>query len=265
MNATVSDIDENSDWQRGPPWLRKNIEEWPMSQEVSEEDVPKEALLVKRVYFVMEARDHLIDLEKMKSYSYLLRVTARIIRCYEMKSLVNSWLTIASLQKSEEYWLHHSMTYTKEAFDKGDLRSLRATVDEKGIIQLSSRAMKGFKLTYNKDRFPILMSKDPLAKLWMQEVHCEEHSGITKTLAKSRRKFWIVRGRRLAEKVRKSCYECRLLDKQMAEQQMSPLPDFRLAVAPVFNVTSIDLFGPLTIRDTVKKRTQMKVWGFIAT
>ena len=154
MNATVSNIDENSDWERGPPWLRKSIEKWLMSQEVSEDDVPKEALLVKRVYFVMEARDPLIDLEKMKSYSYLLKVTARIIRCFQMKSLVNSWLTIASLQKSEEYWLHYSMTYTREAFDKGDLKSLRATVDEKGIIQLSSRAMKGFKLTLQSRSIP---------------------------------------------------------------------------------------------------------------
>ena len=46
---------------------------------------------------------------------------------------------------------------------------------------------------------------------------------------------------------------------------MSPLPDFRLTVAPVFNVTSLDLWGPMEIRDTVKKRTHMKVWGFIAT
>ena len=98
----------------------------------------------------------------------------------------------------------------------------------------------------------------------MREVHSEEHSGTTKTLAKSRRKFWIVRGRRVAEKVRNS-YKCRLLDKKLAEQQMSPLPECRLTIAPVFNVTSIDLFGPLEIRDTVKKRTHMKVWGFIAT
>ena len=46
---------------------------------------------------------------------------------------------------------------------------------------------------------------------------------------------------------------------------MAPLPAFRLSPGPVFNVTSIDLFGPLTIRDTVKRRTHMKVWGVIAT
>ena len=99
----------------------------------------------------------------------------------------------------------------------------------------------------------------------MLHVHCEDHSGVTKTVALSRRRYWVVRGGRLASKIRRSCYRCRTLDKKLAEQQMAPLPAFRLSPAPVFNVTSIDLIGPFTIRDTVKKRTHMKVWGLIAT
>jgi len=93
----------------------------------------------------------------------------------------------------------------------------------------------------------------------------EDDSGVTKTVAKSRRKYWIVRGRRLAEKVRYSCYRCKLIDKKLASQLMAPLPLFRQTIAPVFNVTSIDLFGPFLVKDMVKKRVKMKVWGLIAT
>ena len=46
---------------------------------------------------------------------------------------------------------------------------------------------------------------------------------------------------------------------------MAPLPDFLLKPAPVWYVTSLDLFGPITIKDAVKKRTQAKAWGFIFT
>ena len=46
---------------------------------------------------------------------------------------------------------------------------------------------------------------------------------------------------------------------------MSPLPSFRQNVSPVFHVTSIDLFGPFMVKDMVKKRTKMKVWGLICT
>ena len=201
----------------------------------------------------------------MRSFSYLLRVTASIIRIFEQRSMLNNVLSVRCIEQAETYWMKESMKHTRVLMDKGHMKSLRPSVDPNGIITMSSRAIKGLKLNYNRDTFPILSPDDPLSLLWMFEVHCEEHSGTTKTLAKSRRRFWIVRGRRLAEKVRNSCYQCRLLDKQMAEQQMSPLPDCRLTVAPVFNVTSVDLFGPLEIRDTVKKRTPMKVWGLIAT
>ena len=46
-------------------------------------------------------------------------------------------------------------------------------------------------------------------------------------------------------------------------QQMAPLPDSRLSMSPPFDVTSLDLFGPIEIKDTVKQRTRKKVWGVI--
>ena len=97
----------------------------------------------------------------------------------------------------------------------------------------------------------------------MKKVHDEDHSGITKTVAKSRRKFWIIRGRKLAENIKKSCYRRRLLDKTLAQQQMAPLPKTRHAIDPTFYTTSLDLFGPIEIKDTVKQRSRKKVWGVI--
>ena len=264
MNATVEDIAEGGTWQVGPEWLRRNKEEWPVSQDTEESDFPEEALLARKVCSAAVQKLVLFDPLKMRTYTHLLRVTARVLRCFEVKSLLRNILTVNCIQGAEKYWLSHSMVRTREALEKGHLLSLRPAVED-GVVVMGSRALKGFKLNYNRDRFPILMPKDPIALLWMREIHCEDHSGVTKTLTKSRRRFWIVRGKRLAEKVRRSCYECRKLDKQLAEQQMSPLPDFRLTVAPVFNVTSLDLWGPEEICDTVKKRTTKKVWGFIAT
>ena len=118
---------------------------------------------------------------------------------------------------------------------------------------------------YGCDKFPILTYKDPLAHIWIQHIHNEDHSGITKTVAKSRRKFWVIRARKLAEKIKRSCYQCRRLDKELAQQLMAPLPDSRVKIAPTFFTVSMDLFGPMEIRDTVKQRTRKKVWGVIFT
>ena len=46
-------------------------------------------------------------------------------------------------------------------------------------------------------------------------------------------------------------------------QLMAPLPKVRLSMVPVFFVTSLDLFGPIMIKDTVKQRTKKKVWGCV--
>ena len=136
-------------------------------------------------------------------------------------------------------------------------------INGEGIICVKSRAENAMKIHYGCDEFPILTYKDPLSQIWMTQVHNEDHSGITRTVAKSRRKFWIVRARRLAEFIKRHCYTCRLLDAQMAQQKMAPLPQSRTMIAPPFFIISMDLFGPIIIRDTVKKRVHKKVWGVI--
>ena len=84
------------------------------------------------------------------------------------------------------------MRRTQIEFDKGILVPLRPAKDADGIICLSSRAIKGFKLGYNVDRLPILTYKDPLAYLWIKHIHEEAHTGVLRTVAKSRRKYWII-------------------------------------------------------------------------
>ena len=44
---------------------------------------------------------------------------------------------------------------------------------------------------------------------------------------------------------------------------MAPLPLYRIMISNPWRVVSLDLFGPLTIRDAVKKRTTAKVWGVL--
>jgi len=74
------------------------------------------------------------------------------------------------------------MFYTKPEFDAGKLRSLGAEIDEEGIINAVSRDAEAMKAHYCSDKFPILMYKDPLSYIWMQHIHNEDHTGITKTV-----------------------------------------------------------------------------------
>ena len=265
MGATVEDLSEDSEWQLGPRWLRLERSEWPVTQDIESTHVPEEELCKSKLCSFTAVATPIIDLNRMRSYDFTMRVTARIFNIFKNKSFKNNVIDPDGLDKAENYWIKESMKLTSEKFEKGHLDSLRPKKDENGLIVLSTRALKGMKQNYNQDVFPILSNNDPLARLWVRKVHFEDHSGVNKTAAKCRRKFWIVRVNRLARTVKNSCYVCKLLDKMLAMQQMAPLTDNRLTPAPVFNTTSLDLFGPFTVKDTVKKRTEMKIWGMIFT
>ena len=265
-DASIEDITEDSSYQCGPPWLKLESVEWPVSQDYTGTNVPEEELL-KISAHVSVPTTHAIKLEDFKqdSYDFLLKVAAITIKIIQSKTFEIEALTPGDLENAEIHCLKMSMNRTMEDMKAGKLTSIRPVVDADGIVVLASRAKEGFKLHYNKDRFPILTYRDPLSFLWIKHVHEEDHSGITRTVAKSRRKYWIVKARRLAQKVRLSCLRCRLLDKKLALQQMAPLPKDRLSMTPVFYLTSMDLFGPIVIKDTVKQRCRKKVWGVIFT
>lgn len=46
---------------------------------------------------------------------------------------------------------------------------------------------------------------------------------------------------------------------------MGRVPECRLAPAPPFSNTMVDLFGPFSVRGEVQKRSTGKVWGVIFT
>ena len=198
-----------------------------------------------------------------RSYTFLLRVRVTIILILRAKSFKYQPPSAIEINDAETACIKASMLLTKVEFEAGKLKSLRAQIDENGFIIINSRALSEMTSHYGNDKFPILTYKDPLAHIWMQHVHSEDHTGVTKTVAKSRRKFWIIRARKLAHNIKQNCYKCRLVDKLLAEQIMAPLPTSRTKISPAFHTTSMDLFGPIEIVDTVKRRTTKKVWGVI--
>lgn len=121
------------------------------------------------------------------------------------------------------------------------------------------------KATWNRTEFVLLPPKYDIARLYLLSIHNTEHCGIDATLAKALNKFWIPGARRLIKAIRKRCVICRKKQKIIQGQTMGVLPLDRLRPSPAFYYTGVDLFGPVTIRDTVKRRTRGKAFGVIYT
>ena len=108
---------------------------------------------------------------------------------------------------------------------------------------------------------PLIPFHSWVATLLAREAHDENHEGVAATLLRTRRRAWIVQGRRTVKKVVNNCITCHKLKGKMCQQMMSDLPPERSQRANPFDYTTLDLFGPFEIKDAVKKRTGKKVWA----
>ena len=91
-NAGVSDVAEESGWQRGPLWMRLQIEEWTVPQDTAEVAILTEVLLRKAVVVAACSLDNIYNLRPFieRSYTFVLRVTATVIAILRSKCLALS-------------------------------------------------------------------------------------------------------------------------------------------------------------------------------
>ncbi len=67
----------------------------------------------------------------------------------------------------------------------------------------------------------------------------------------------------MAKKVVDSCVTCRKARAIKCQQIMSDLPPERTNAARPFEFATLDLFGPYEVKDGVRKKVRLKVWGII--
>lgn len=115
----------------------------------------------------------------------------------------------------------------------------------------------------DKTTVPILPCDAWVSSLLAQEAHNANHEEIAGTLLRMRKKAWVTRGRKLAQKIVDSCVICRKTRAKKCQQIMSDLPSERITPARPFEFTTLDLFGPYEVKDEVKKKTRLKVWGLV--
>ena len=83
-----------------------------------------------------------------------------------------------------------------------------------------------------------------------------------------RKEFWIPQLRRILSQIDRNCQFCLILRQKVSSQLMGSLPVERSTPGKAFEVTTLDLFGPLTLKDSVVRRgprVKKKVYGVLFT
>ena len=65
--------------------MKKKKSEWPLTQDVGPEHVPEEELLKPKLCNYVATSAPILDLNRVRSYDRLMRVTARVLRMLENK------------------------------------------------------------------------------------------------------------------------------------------------------------------------------------
>ncbi|XP_047482843.1 uncharacterized protein LOC125034852 [Penaeus chinensis] len=204
----------------------------------------------------------LIDVNRYSDYYKLLRVTCRVMNVFKYKSFkgILRSPTVQGITDAEILWvkeMQKSMTDWETRFKR-----LGPSI-ERGVIVVGQRISKWLKDNWNQENFMLIPNKHPVTRLYISCLHKVDHAGIETTLCKIQRKFWIPGARKLIRTIKNKCVTCRKLSKKVEDQCMGQVRAERMKPAPPFYHTAVDLFGPLTIRDSVKKRTYGKAFGII--
>jgi hypothetical protein len=270
---TVHEI--NVRWLPGPEFLQFNEEQWPTQRGTPNmKEVNKERRKVI-MSCATNADTPMIDCTKFSCWKRLLRVTAYVIRfCHNARAKLSrndnadiptyeGPLSPTEIQSAEEYWLKFSQIDLKKRMKRGDFQTLTPFLDSKGIIRVGGRVDPRL-VSYDNTHPALLPRKHWISILVTRHAHQLSHSGVDATTAKTRRKYWVIRGNLVAKAEKNRCTFCRKLEAKVENQFMANLPATRLQPhTPPFMFTSCDYFGPIKVK--VGRNKTMKNYGVIFT
>lgn len=261
----------NSKWWEGPEWLYKDVADWPtenfdlIEAEISRERKKKliTSLVNKEAELAATMNSEDWHLNYFSKYTKTIRTQAWIHRfLYNIKNRNSKHegpITAEEFIVAEQQVLKVIQREAFEEVNDKHLSSLDVFKDEHGLLRLRSR------ISNRKDlelfRHPIVLpSKHPVITQMITQEHSKAcHVGVQGLTSLLREKFWILGSRRAIKAVIAKCAVCRRHNSKPFYEAAPPLPLDRVRDAAPFEVSGVDMTGPLYLK------TGEKVWICIFT
>jgi hypothetical protein len=229
------ELDLDSTWQKGPSFLGKPVEEWPIMQNchIEDNELPDTCQIIKITHTVKSescvgknTTFNDVNIDNFRSFIQLLRVTCIIMRICKNKGFCQNALKVSpeELQNAEKEWIRYVQTEIRTDW-RTAYRRLGVQLSKDGIIVVGSRMVEWLKSTWNQTEFVLLPPKSKYTELYMRSVHNMNHAGVEYVLAKIRSKYWIPGARRFLKLVARQCVVCRKKKKAIHSQIMGSLPE----------------------------------------
>lgn len=252
----------DSIWWEGPSWLKRPSSEWPsQSYCVNEDEVNSERKKIVQEEMSLSNIPTIVDqpwFAKKNSYIINLRGVAWLKR-FRHNSLAGKNnvekkigpLSIHEIFEAEDLMIRLVQQQTFQPNMKF-IAGLRVTEDNGNYVVVTKILNRRDTGRFRKPW--LLPSNHPITKQLIIEEHLRYgHAGVLFLASILREKFWIVKMKKTIDSVIKKCTVCIRHGKSPTSVPASPLPENRVKNAKVFEISGIDLAGPLYLRDNSKQ------------
>ena len=219
--------------------------------------------LLPELMFMVKNRLHYTN-----KWIFARNVIARLIRFWRVRSSHKEtgnvpshpfYQNLSRKDISQAEWLAQLTAMPQlvaETKDKKNLESL-CIFWQHGVARTRGRlSREAMNSSTGFDSLVVIPYRSRLAYLLMEHAHCEDHRAGGDTLMRTRRLgYWIVRGRKLADKVVRDCNYCKHRRAKTEQQQMAELPKAITDVpCRAFTNICIDYSGGVSVRGVVNSR-----------
>jgi hypothetical protein len=251
--ATPKDMIFGSEYQTGMPWMTGPEASWPCKKSFSPaplEEIRKD--MREGVCCVVNgeevAEPDFPEVKKggldrlIRVYGYVMAAVYKwrkktgasgpvIINGTQLPGgRVFGYPSIQCLQAAELFLLEKAQKGLKAARMRSLNVDTASEVDVNGItrklVVIGSRGRNQIQEIYGQANLPVLDRDHKLSELYVQAAHEIAHEGTITTMHRSRKRVWVIHGRKLADIVKSRCTECRLKEKKVhgAEDGTPPRP-----------------------------------------
>ena len=197
----VSELRENSMWQKGPKFLEQPLKLWPIRNELEKivEILPYKIAAIAMNVDTKIAKSKIstvnlwdIQVDNYNNYEKMIRVTSILLKVAEDRSFKGAGKSISreNFPKAEVNWIDFVQNSLPDDWET-KFQRLMVTKNDENVIIVGSKMANWIKTTWIQTSFPLLPVGRSFTQLLISPINNKYHLGVETTVAKLRARFWV--------------------------------------------------------------------------